>query len=67
MEVNFKYWQQFIITDDPEKAKHVVARMMRKGKVYYARLETGQWLYVAEEAAYADRFGTIYPGLRELQ
>lgn len=67
MDVDYKYWKQFVITDDPEKARPALLKMMRKGKVYYARLETGEWLYVAEEAAYADRFGTIYPGLRELQ
>ena len=66
MEISLEYRKLFLITDDFEKEIPTLTRMAKRGKIYRARLETGEWLYVAEEAAYADMNGNILPGLEEL-
>lgn len=67
MDISLEYRKLFLITDDYEREMPTLTRMARRGKIYRARLETGEWLYVAEEAAYADMDGHILPGLEELQ
>ncbi len=68
-EISLASRNLFLIASDEnlknERYMHGLARMMRRGKIYRARLETGEWLFVAEEAAYADMDGNILPGLKE--